>query len=801
MPAVWLRVRHGLRLDWRTLAGLMLVVALMGAVALVSLAGARRTGTAVARFMADAGAQGQVSASPAVLRRVAALPSVAWTQRGTLIFAVPYAHGRPQGQVLPWAILDHPPQFRPIIVAGRMASSSRPGQAMINESAARAMHVGVGSVIALRGYRPSQTEQVLTGANVAPRVRMPSVRVVGILRLPKDLVTNLDVPPDVSYQGNGGVYVGAAFYREVRGRVASNLGLSFALRRGRAGLPAFEAQVKAISHGRVRVYPGSDDMVAANAAERGTTLQALALALFGALVAVALLVIVAQSLARLAWSSSTDFSTLRALGCSRGQLFAIALVPAALISAGGMALAVPAAWALSGLTPIGLARQAEVSPGLEFNAAILLGGAAVLTAALIARAALTAWRVARVRTAPGLAGRGGPGPGSRAGRWAARRQLPPPVEAGLRLAFEPGQGAAAVPVRPAVTGIAVSLTAVIAALIFGTSLAHLLTDPPATGWAWTAAVGNPHSGDASARIERGLRSDPDVTGYTATTLSDSATSINGRDVQIVGMSEIRGQVAPPLLAGRLPRAPDEIALAGTDLRALHQHVGGTVVVRAAGRTVRLRITGQVVLSPEITNEQTPLGTGAVMTLAGADAVSGSRLPRNVFLVQLRPGRTGAAGLAELRRRFPGVVLPAIPPPEVRHLREVSGLPLALALLLGLLAIGTVTHTLVTSVRRRRQDLAILKVVGFVRGQVRAAVAWQATAIALAGLVVGLPLGAAAGRWAWLAFAGQFAIRPVPVLSPLILLAVPAVLLLANAAAALPGRAAARTRPAVTLRAE
>jgi len=107
----------------------MLVVALMGAVALVSLAGARRTDTAVSRFMAHAGVQGQVSASPAVLRRVAALPSVAWTQRGTLIFAVPYAHGRPQGQVLPWAILDHPPQFRPIIVAGRMAGgpASRDG--------------------------------------------------------------------------------------------------------------------------------------------------------------------------------------------------------------------------------------------------------------------------------------------------------------------------------------------------------------------------------------------------------------------------------------------------------------------------------------------------------------------------------------------------------------------------------------------------------------------------------------------------------------------------------------------------
>ena len=800
MPAVWLRVRRGLRQDWRTPAGLMLVVALMGAVVLVSLAGARRTDTAVSRFLAYAGVtQGSVSASPAVMRRVAALPSVAWSQRGSLILAVTYVHGRPQGQVLPWAILDRPPQSRPIIVAGRLADSSQPGQAMINESAARAMHIGVGSVIALRGYRPSQAKQVFTGAYVPPRVGLPSVRVVGILRLPRDLATNADVPADVSYQGNGAVYLNAAYYRAVHRKVASDIGLAFALRRGDAGLPAFEAQVRAISHGRAQVDPGSDDTVAAAAAERGTTLQALALALFGALVAVALLVIVAQGLSRLAWASSTDFTVLRALGCSRGQLFAMALAPGALISAGGMALAVPAAWALSGLTPIGLARQAEVSPGLEFNAAILLGGAALLSAALTARAAVTAWRVARLRAAPGLAGGAGPRPGSWAGRWAARRQLPAPVVAGLRLAFEPGQGAAAVPVRPAVTGIAVSLTAVTAALVFGTSLANLIADPPATGWAWTAAVGNPHSGDASVAIERGLRGDPDVTGYTATTLGQ--TRIAGRDLQLVGFDAVRGDVVPPVLSGRLPQAPDEIALGGADLRALHQHVGGTVLAGTARRGVRLRITGQVVLTPEITNEQSRLGSGGVMTLTGADAVSGSRLPRNVFLVRLRPGRAEGAGLAGLRRRFPGVVLPAIPPPEVRNLRQVAGLPLALALLLGLLAIGTVAHTLVTSVRRRRQDLAILKVMGFVRGQVRAAVAWQATAIALAGLIVGLPLGVAAGRWAWLAFAGQFAIRPVPVLSPLVLLAVPAVLLLANAAAALPGRSAARTRPAVTLRAE
>ena len=59
----------------------------------------------------------------------------------------------------------------------------------------------------------------------------------------------------------------------------------------------------------------------------------------------------------------------------------------------------------------------------------------------------------------------------------------------------------------------------------------------------------------------------------------------------------------------------------------------------------------------------------------------------------------------------------------------------------------------------------------------------------------------AGRWAWTLVAGQVAIAPVPVVSPLVLLAVPAVLLLANAIAVIPAQAAARTRPAVILRAE
>jgi len=85
--------------------------------------------------------------------------------------------------------------------------------------------------------------------------------------------------------------------------------------------------------------------------------------------------------------------------------------------------------------------------------------------------------------------------------------------------------------------------------------------------------------------------------------------------------------------------------------------------------------------------------------------------------------------------------------------------------------------------------------------VRATVAWQATAIAGTSLAVGLPLGVVAGRSAWSLFATQVAIEPVPVISPLVLLAIPAIIVVANAVAAIPARAAARTQPATALRTE
>jgi hypothetical protein len=779
---------------------LTLITAVMGAVVLAALAGARRTDTAVARFLQYAGPfQGQVSADPATMEKIAALPGIAYSQQGALLLDLPVSvDGRPVSRVeaLTQAMITRPPQVRAIILAGRFPVQSRADEVALNESAAQELRAHVGSVIRLAGYRPDQMDQVMNGTDLPPDVVIGDVRVTGIIRLPTDLTDVLDAPSDVSYVGQGDIIATAAFYRAHQAAVGQFTGISFQLTRGTAGLAAFQAQVNRVAGPDGAQLELGDDSASAGAfAQRGTTLEALALLLFGVIVALAVLVVIGQSLVRQAYSAAEDFPALRALGAAPRQLALAALAPGALVAAAGMVLAVPGAYGLSVFMPIGLARRAEVSPGLNFDGATVLGGAVALALLLACRVALAAPRAARA----GVRGSQGGPAGARTAGLLTGRWLSPAAASGIRLAFQPGRGQAAVAVRPAIVGMAAALAAVLAALVFGSSVSHVIGDPAVAGWDWDVTVGNPHSNDVSKQAVPQLRADGFVSGFTVTAMG--ATALDGRDdVTLVGLQTVTGRVVPPVLAGRLPRAPGEIALGGRDLRTLGKGIGDTVRASGPHGPVTLRITGEVVLSPEITNEQTQLGTGGVMTYGGATAVSQIPMPRNVFLVALRKPVLPAA-MASLKRQFPGTVLSSIPPPEVRDLSGVSGLPLILAFVLMVLASGIIAHTLLTSVRRRRRELAVLKTLGFVSRQVRATVAWQATALAAVGLIVGVPLGLLAGRWAWILFAGQVAIVPVPVISPLTLLAVPAVLLLANAIAAIPARAAGRTQPAVILRTE
>lgn len=89
-----------------------------------------------------------------------------------------------------------------------------------------------------------------------------------------------------------------------------------------------------------------------------------------------------------------------------------------------------------------------------------------------------------------------------------------------------------------------------------------------------------------------------------------------------------------------------------------------------------------------------------------------------------------------------------------------------------------------------------------RGQVRAITAWQTTLTLLIALAAGLPLGIAAGRWAWRSFAASLGVVPVTVIPLLVLAAGSAALIAAaNSLALVPAALPARTPPGTTLHTE
>ncbi|MGH3163199.1 MAG: FtsX-like permease family protein [Streptosporangiaceae bacterium] len=138
-------------------------------------------------------------------------------------------------------------------------------------------------------------------------------------------------------------------------------------------------------------------------------------------------------------------------------------------------------------------------------------------------------------------------------------------------------------------------------------------------------------------------------------------------------------------------------------------------------------------------------------------------------------------------------------------REVPPASLGRVLLGSVVAVcglAALAHLLVVSVARRRTESGLLVALGMVRRQLATIVFWQATTVAIIAVAAGVPLGIAAGRAIWRAFAISLGVVPVPVVQAWLIVALAAgALLAANALAAVPAMSAARSRPGQLLRAE
>lgn len=461
-------------------------------------------------------------------------------------------------------------------------------------------------------------------------------------------------------------------------------------------------------------------------------------------------------------------------------------------------LAVLGAVSASPIFPIGVARRAEPSLGLHVDwATLTLGvvalGIIVLGIALVAALRITGEStlardsVARPRTSRVIAATAGVA-------------LAPTIRQGLRMAFESGSRKNAVPVRSTFAGAALGVLGVTAVLVFASSLDHLVATPRLYGWTWDFKVedttANTPCGGDDYGVSRGQ-------GLAAVAeVCRQNMQLDGRATSGLAFTSLRGApIDPEVLEGRAPRGPREIALGSTTIRALGKGIGDTVRVRGRNATLAYEVVGRVVL-PTLGQAQ-PLSDGAVFTGEAFAPLFDQNLFSRSFVGRFTPG----ADIASVERRIaaiPQLANPAGPTVavEVDRVRQVDAFPAILAALMGGLALLAVGHALVTAARRRRRELAILKVIGFDRRQIRATVAWQATTLATVGLVVGIPAGLIVGNFAWRLVAEGLGVAPVVTIPWLaVLLTIPGALVLVNVTALLPARAAARTLPAVALRSE
>jgi ABC-type antimicrobial peptide transport system permease subunit len=787
-------LRAEIRSRLPSIVALALLVGLGTGFVMTTAAGARRTDSSYRRFSslykaADMMIYPAFDEAFAALDfdRVEKLPQVLAAARYRFIF-----NGEQTGQLAVGDARYGVDINRSKVLDGRMPRPDRQDEVALAFTFAKNHGLHVGSRLTLQFSTGPSTKAFPT-----------TFRVVGIEATPGEF------PPQLSGFGNVGtdaIHVTPAFYRSAKEKGVFSLdALLLRFRRGAADVPAVVAELNRMAKDKPQLNLLLGDQ-AANV-QRSIHLQAVALWIVGALVAIIGSLVLAQLLARQAVIDSNESPTLLALGMTRTQIWLTGMGRSGVVGLAGACIGVVVAVVASPLMPIGTARIAEPHPGVSFDPLVIGIGSAAALIGVLALAALPLWKSAGAARRALEASSVTP---SRVARLAARPGFSPSMATGMRLALEPGRGASEVPVRSSLLSVTLAIAALASALTFAAGLDHLLASPRLYGWNWDAHITNNSENGVIASARKVLQSDANIEAVAFVDTPPLLVAGTERRLRLDGLvlQQVKDSIRPVVIDGRAPTGADEVALGAKTLRDAGARIGSTVnleITAIQGKTVPLRVVGTVVLPPN--SDSARLGTGAIMTIEAEKTMIPPTVqapPLTDAYVRFASGIDKTEALRRLRRELEseyGVLLPSRPT-DLVNFGQVQNLPLLLAGLVALLAAATLAHTLITSIRRRRRDLAILRTLGFVPSQVRWTIGWQATTFVSVTLLIGLPLGVAIGRVIWAIFARQIGTMPEQVTPSVpLLLTIPAAIFLANLIAAVPGVIAARMKPAIVLRGE
>lgn len=795
----WAQLRH----RWRSWLAVAILISLVGGAVMAAVAAGRRTESAFPTFVGTHGFDAEVYAlQPAP--KVPRLPDIS---------ATTVAFGPDNGQ--PTCACTHPlnPSYFGVLVlpstgtqvfnlvSGRLPNPSNPDEVLASYTLQQDEGVHLGSVIRVPFYAPSQSSA--SAAVTPPKPTGPTValRVVGFE------ASEFDFPSGATPSYS--LFASQAFARTVLPRIATGYVYFVRLRHGPADLPRFDAAVTAAGG---TAYTQSEDSQVASV-EASIHPQAIGWWLLAGLAALVGLAVIGQALGRQSITESEEFPAIVALGLERRQLIVLGCARNLMVGLVGALGAVAIATLLSPIAPLGEARVAESWTGIRFDSVALLIGALATVLGVIGLGLWPAIRAARgsrpdertVAIRPSaVAG----------GLWT----IGAPVSAviGVRNALERKTRGTSVPVGSALFGTVLAVVALCGTAVFGASLSHLTATPRLYGDAFQLNISDPNSGGIpDPALLKSLEHDRAVTGITEG-IALPAISIDKAVVGAIAGTAVRGPLLLSTVDGHAPDASGQIGLGATTMRQVGARIGSVVhvtVTSASGakRTVPFRVVGQ--MSLPVLGNSVSLGNGAVLTLTGYENAACPPGPdragcRQVVaastnggvLVSVVPGPRGQAAVAHYFSRYQTITTLAITPTSLINFGEAVNFPLVFGAMLAVFGAATLFHLLVVSVTQRRREVGLLKVVGFVNGQVASTMAWQATTVAVVGIVIGVPLGLLAGRSIWQAFANDLGAVPVSIV-PLwiICLLVAGVLAAANLIAVVPALVAVRSRTRDLLR--
>ena len=750
--AIGLMALRTWQLLWRRCVLLAIVVALALGVVLAVLLGAARSVTAMDRLREETrasdvllGGGEQVSG---LLDTVAVAPGVREAGASRELFVKPKGSELfPDYNLLSFAPYPLPgggPVDVPVIVEGRAPDQARVDEVAMNRALADELGLRVGDTVVLESESFEWVKSSYSGQDPGPPDGPEVVaELVGLALAPVDFTRTGSV-----------LYLTAAYANRYQDQVRTYGFVNAALTDTRL------AQLEAGQSFALGAENAIDVRVSQNSRARGVqdSLETIAAALRLVAVAFGLAAVATIGLltVRLAREVAADRATLIAIGWTRRDVMRLTifvLAPAVSIGVGfGVVLGVIA----SPRTSVGLATAVDpAGRSLVVDPVLAAGLGLVATALLAVLVGVAAVRASR---------------STRAGRTtthlAPPLERPLPIALGVRRALFAATDHGGRLSRSAVVSAAAAATIAVAALIVGASIDRLQSDPFLSGQgpASQRVVDGGEDSEGLAVADRAmaiLEADERVVDLAAVHVADGVTGPEGRSLPVLVYDARRGETGAAVTSGRFPTQPDEIAVGPASLTAMGLEVGDDIELHHQNGSARFKVVGAVLL-PEGDFDH---DVGMVLTIAGArflGGVHGTAIHQVVF--SWAPQVDGPAADDGLAAAGFNVLTSEerLVPASVSSLGDVHSLAAMVAGLVLALGLVTALYAVTATRRLRRREGGTLQALGLTPRALATTTEVQGLAIALVGIVIGLPAGIVVGRRVWSLIADRAHVVDLPV---------------------------------------